>query len=136
MDPIADFLTKIRNALMRRKPAVVDRYSNMKLAIAKILRDEGFIESVKKTKDEAGRDILELELRYDEEGNPMIHSLRRISKPGRRIYVKYRQIPRVKPLAGHKEELGIVIISTSRGVMTGEEARKRHLGGELIAEIY
>ncbi len=135
MDPIADFLTKIRNALMRKKPVVRDSYSNMKLAIAKILKKEGYVKKVRKFTEE-GKEFLELTLGYDENGEPLIHSLKRLSKPGRRLYVGWREIPRVKPLAGYKEELGIVIISTPRGVMTGEEARKRHLGGELIAEIY
>lgn len=135
MDPIADFLAKIRNALLRRKPVVEDSYSNMKLAIAKILKKEGYIKKVKKINRE-GKDYLELELSYDENGEPLIHHLKRLSKPGRRLYVSWKEIPKVKPLAGYREELGIVIISTPRGVMTGKEARRRHLGGELIAEIY
>lgn len=135
MDSIADFLTKIRNAILRRKPEVRDSYSNMKLAIAKILKKEGYIEKVKRVSVE-GKEFIELTLAYDKEGKPLIHSLKRISRPGRRLYVGWREIPKVKPLAGHKDELGIVILFTSRGVMTGEEARKRHLGGELVAEIY
>jgi len=135
MDPIADFLTKIRNAILRHKPEVQDSYSNMKLAIAKILKDRGYITKVRKFSKE-GKDFIKLTLAYDEEGRPFLHSLKRLSKPGRRLYVGWREIPKVKPLAGYKKELGIVILFTSRGVMTGEEARKRHLGGELVAEIY
>jgi small subunit ribosomal protein S8 len=135
MDTIGDFLTRIRNAILRRKPSVRDIYSNLKMAIAKVLKEEGYIGKISVIKEQEKK-FIEIELKYDDSGSPLLHSLKRISKPGRRIYVKYKEIPKVKPLAGYKEELGIVIISTPRGVMTGEEARKRHLGGELIAEIY
>lgn len=135
MDTIGNFLTQIRNSLIAKKSLARERYSKMNLAIAKILKEEGYIGEIKKINEDK-KAFLEIELKYDASGEPLIHSIKRISSPGRRLYVNYKKIPRVKPLAGHRNELGIVIISTSKGLMTGKEARKRHLGGELIAEIY
>jgi len=135
MDTISDFLTKIRNALQRKKPEMQAHYSKINLAIAKILKQQGYIEEIKKTKLNNKESII-LKLEYDEQGNPVISHIQRLSSPGQRLYTTFKQIPKVKPLAGHKQQLGIVIISTSQGIMTGQEARKRHLGGELIAEIY
>jgi small subunit ribosomal protein S8 len=135
MDTISDFLTKIRNALQIQKPQLRDNYSKTKLAIAKILLQEGYIEKIDKVEEE-NRSYLILDLKYDENNQSIIHSIKHLSSPGRHLYVDYKEIPRVKPLVGYKTDLGIVIVSTSRGVMTGLEARKKHLGGELIAEIY
>jgi len=135
MDTIGNFLTQIRNSLIAKKSLARDRYSRINLAIAKILKEEGYVGEIKKI-DADKKNFLEIELKYNDSGEPLIQSVKRISSPGKHFYVNYKKIPRVKPLAGYKEELGIVIISTSKGLMTGKEARRRHLGGELIAEIY
>lgn len=129
-DPIADMLTRIRNALAVKKPKVTIPYSKIKLAIAKILEKENFIsgfEIVSNKKNKFKNIVINLKYK---DGNPAIHELKRISKPGCRIYVKVKEIRKVK---GGR---GIWIISTSRGIMTGHEAKKRKLGGELIAEIW
>lgn len=136
MDTISDFLTKLRNALQIKKPELRDSYSKIKLAIAKILVEEGYVEKIDKIKDEDNRDYLILTLKYDKDNQSIIHSIKTLSTPGRHLYVTSKKLPRVKPLAGYQAELGMVIISTSRGIMTVAEARKKHLGGELIAEIY
>ena len=129
-DPIADMLTRIRNALAVKKPKVTIPYSKIKLAIAKILEKENFIsgfEIVSNKKNKFKNIVINLKYK---DGNPAIHELKRISKPGCRIYVKVKEIRKVK---GGR---GIWIISTSRGIMTAHEAKKRKLGGELIAEIW
>ncbi len=125
-DPIADMLTRIRNALRVKKATVDVPCSTLKLAIAAILVREGYV--VKADVPEGSRAI-RLVLRYDEDGAPCIRHLRRISTPGRRVYVQNTDIPRV--LGG----LGIAIVSTSKGVMTDSEARKAKIGGELLCEI-
>ncbi len=123
-DPIADMLTRIRNAQMRETAEVVLPNSKTKLAIAKIMFETGYLTDVKTTKNGAFTSLV-LGLRTD--GH--IRSIRRISKPGRRIYAKAGRIPRV--LNGR----GIMIVSTSRGMMTDRAARAQHLGGELICEV-
>ena len=130
-DPIADMLTRIRNALAVGKPKVSIPYSKIKLAIAKILEKENFISGfeIVTPKKNKFKNIL-ITLKYKEDGQPAINELKRISKPGCRIYVKAKEIKKVK---GGR---GISIVSTSRGIMTGYEAKKRRLGGELIAEIW
>ena len=135
-DPIADMLTRIRNALLIKKDKVSLPYSQIKFEIAKILEKEGRIDKVEVAKKSLKKDLfagdfkqLELTMKYDN-GQPVITSIKRISKPGCRIYVKKDRIPRV--LNG----LGMVILSTSRGLMAGQEARKQGLGGELICEIW
>ena len=132
-DPIADMLTRIRNALAIKKPEVVLPYSKIKFSIARILEKEKWIkktEVVSPGKNKSGFKQLKVVLRYNEENQPSINTLRRISKPGQRIYVKRGKIPKV--LNG----LGENILSTSKGLMTGQEAREKGLGGELICEIY
>ncbi|MBI4117625.1 MAG: 30S ribosomal protein S8 [Parcubacteria group bacterium] len=130
-DPISDMLTRMRNAVMVRKPEVVMPYSKMKMAIANILKREGFIEDAERVeKGESTQfDILKIRLKYVEK-QPAIQSLRRLSKPSLRIYRKKGDLPRV--LNGY----GIAIVSTSRGLMTNKEAAKSGLGGEVICEIY
>ena len=123
-DPIADMLTRIRNAHMALHKEVVVPKSKMKLRIAEILKEEGYIEGF----EELDRDI-KIKLKYVD-GKPAIQGLKRISKPGRRIYVGVKEIPRVQ------NGLGICIVSTSRGVLEGEEARRLNVGGELICEIW
>ncbi len=126
-DPIADMLTRIRNVLPRGKKEVVVPLSKMKVRLAEILQQEGYIASY--SVSEKKRE-LKLVLRYLPSGRPAITNLRRISKPGRRVYASYDKLPRV--LNG----LGIAIISTSQGVMTDSEARRRKIGGEVICYIY
>ncbi|MFN3301537.1 MAG: 30S ribosomal protein S8 [Patescibacteria group bacterium] len=131
MDPISDMLTRIRNALAVKKPEVIIPFSKIKFAIAKILEKEKFIEKVEKIPPKKKKSFYEIKitLKY-KNGEPAIRELKRISKPGCRVYLKANKI---KPVKGG---LGILIISTSRGIMTGQEARKRKLGGEVLAEIW
>lgn len=128
-DPIADMLTRIRNANQNRAHSVTMPSSNMKETIASILKDEGFIEDYKVEKNNV-QNILTLTLKYSQNKERVITGLKRISKPGLRVYAKAENIPRV--LNG----LGIAIISTPKGVMTDKEARKNNVGGEVIAYIW
>jgi small subunit ribosomal protein S8 len=128
-DPIADMLTRIRNASAVRKQTINMPYSKVKFAVAKILSDNGFIDNVssKDAEDGVGK-ILILDL-FASNANPHITELERISKPGRRSYTSCAKIPT------NKRGRGIFIVSTSRGVMTGSEARKAGIGGELICKV-
>ena len=128
-DTIADMLTRIRNANGMRYQEVSVPASNLKLSLAKILKDEGFIEDYKLVTDDAQGSIL-LTLKYGQNKERVITGLKRISKPGLRVYAKSSEVPKV--LNG----LGIAIISTSRGVMTDKEARKQNLGGEVLCYIW
>ena len=128
-DPIADMLTRIRNANQMRYKEVEVPASKMKLEIARILKEEGFIKDYKVNKDKV-QDIIVLNLKYGENKERVITGLKRISKPGLRVYAKTDEIPKV--LNG----LGIAIISTSKGIMTDKEARKESLGGEVLAYIW
>ena len=127
MDPIADMLTQIRNAQAVQKDTVDISFSNLKYEIAKILEKEGVVEKVEKRGRKARKKI-EIALKYDNK-IPAISGIHRLSKPGQRVYKSYKDIGRAK--GGQ----GIVIISTSKGLMTGKEARKQKLGGEVICEI-
>ena len=127
-DPIADMLTRIRNANVARHDFVLVPLSKMKLAIARILKDEGFIADYEVLRGKPQR-VIKISLKYT--GNqPALLGLERVSKPGLRVYVGRREIPRV--YAG----LGIAILSTSKGVMTGQEAWHRNLGGELLCYVW
>ena len=128
-DPIADMLTRIRNANSAKHKEVDVPASNMKRAIAQILLDEGYIASFEEIKDEK-QGMLRITLKYDENGKRVIDGLKRISKPGLRIYVKKDELPQV--LNG----LGIALISTSKGIKTDKEARKEGLGGEVLAYVW
>ena len=128
-DPIADMLTRIRNANTMRYKNVEVPASKMKLEIAKILKEEGFIEDFKSEKGDK-ENMLVLTLKYGEKKERVISGLKRISKPGLRVYAKAEEIPTV--LNG----LGISIVSTSKGIMTGKEARKENLGGEVLAYVW
>ena len=128
-DPIADMLTRIRNANQMRYTEVEVPASNIKTAIAKILKNEGFIVDYKLKKNNV-QDILVLTLKYSDKKERVITGLKRISKPGLRVYAKADEVPRV--LNG----LGIAIISTSKGIMTDKDARKESLGGEVLAYIW
>ena len=128
-DPIADMLTRIRNANSAKHKEVDIPASNMKRAIAQILVDEGYIASFEEIKDEK-QGMLRITLKYDENGKRVIDGLKRISKPGLRIYVNKDELPQV--LNG----LGIALISTSKGIKTDKEARKEGLGGEVLAYVW
>jgi small subunit ribosomal protein S8 len=128
-DPIADMLTRIRNASRARHLEVVVPASRTKREIARILKDEGFIADVRE--DQVGAALtLHLTLKYVDGKAPVVSGLKRISKPGLRVYARKTDIPRV--LGG----LGVVIISTSQGIMTGAQARKAQLGGEVLAYVW
>ncbi len=127
-DPIADMLTRIRNAVMVRHDSVLVPVSEMKLAIAKILRDEGFIGDYEVLKGTPHR-VIKIHLRYDDKNQPVLSGLERVSKPGLRVYVGRKEISRV---AGG---LGIAILSTSKGVMTGQRAWRQGIGGELLCYV-
>lgn len=129
MDPISDMLTSIRNALAVGHPMVAVPFSNLKYEIAKILEREGFVEKIEK-RGRRPRRVIKITLKYDENKKPLISGLKRISKPGQRIYKNFKEI---KPAKGG---YGMTIISTSRGLMTDREARKQKLGGELICEVW
>ena len=128
-DPIADMLTRIRNANQMRYKEVEVPASKMKLEIARILKEEGFIADYKVKKNNV-QNIISLNLKYGEKKERVITGLKRISKPGLRVYAKAEEIPTV--LNG----LGIAIVSTSKGVMTGKDAKKQSLGGEVLAYVW
>jgi len=131
-DPIADFLARIRNGIRARKQLVECPRSNMKLRIAEILRDEGFVQSVSSMEDKK-QGVLKVELRYDGRASASanaITGMRRVSRPGQRHYVPAKDIPKVR------NGLGIAIISTSQGVMTDKQARDKGVGGEVLCEVW
>ncbi|HJB68210.1 MAG TPA: 30S ribosomal protein S8 [Candidatus Fournierella excrementigallinarum] len=128
-DPIADLLTRIRNASCAKHPSVDVPASNLKKAICQILVDEGYIKSVQLIED-TKQGTLRLTLKYQENGQPVIAGLRRVSKPGLRIYTNCEDMPRVM------KGLGIAIISTSKGVMTDKAARAANVGGEVLAFVW
>ena len=128
-DPIADMLTRIRNANQMRYQEVHVPASNMKIEIAKILKDEGFIADYKVDKNDV-QGMITLTLKYGENKERVITGLKRISKPGLRVYAKNDEIPKV--LNG----LGIAILSTSKGIMTDKQARKLNIGGEVLAYVW
>ena len=127
-DPIADMLTRIRNAVMARHDFVLVPASRMKLALAKILKEEGFINDYEVLKGKPHRTI-KISLRYFEKNQPALSKLERVSKPGLRVYVQRKEIPRV--YGGR----GIAIISTPNGLMTGQQAWRQKLGGELLCYV-
>jgi small subunit ribosomal protein S8 len=126
-DPVADMLTRIRNAVMVRHDSVLVPSSKIKVAIARILKEEGFIKDFEMVKGKTHQTI-KIQLRYDE-NEPMISGLERVSKPGLRVYIGQKEIPRI---AGG---LGISIVSTSKGVMTGQNAWRQGVGGELLCYV-
>jgi small subunit ribosomal protein S8 len=128
-DPIADMLTRIRNAIMVRKAFVLVPSSKVKVAIAKVLHEEGFIQGFEVTADRP-QSMLRIWLKYDKDREPVLSSLERVSKPGRRIYRGRRELPWV--LSG----MGVAIISTPKGVMTGRDARRLGMGGEVLCYIW
>jgi len=128
-DPIADMLTRIRNAQTVKKSEVLIPFSKLKFEIAKILKHENYIEQVDKL-EEGKFPQLKIILKYNENNEGAISSIKRISKPGKRVYVNKGNIPRVL------NNLGMVIISTSAGLMTSKEAKRKGVGGEVLCEIW
>ena len=128
-DPIADMLTRIRNALTVRKETVEIPASNMKREIARILLEEGYVKDVKET-GEGYEAKLVLTLKYTEDGKSVVSGLKRVSKPGLRIYTNCEDMPKVM------KGLGTAIISTSKGIMTDKAARAAHVGGEVLAFVW
>ncbi len=128
-DPIADMLTRIRNAVMVRHDLVLIPTSRMKLSIARILKDEGFIRDYEVIKGKQHR-VIKIHLKYDDRNQPILSGLKRVSKPGLRVYVGQKEIPRV--LGG----LGIAIVSTPKGVTTGQQAWRQGIGGELLCYVW
>ncbi|CAN5261761.1 30S ribosomal protein S8 [soil metagenome] len=128
-DPIADMLTRIRNAIAANHTRVDIPGSKLKLEVARILKEEGYINNFV-TKGEGVKYVIRIFLRYDAKGISSITHLSRVSRPGRRVYVNATAIPRV--LGGY----GINIVSTSKGLMSGKKARRENFGGEILAEVY
>ncbi|MFC1970330.1 30S ribosomal protein S8 [Chloroflexota bacterium] len=128
-DPIADMLTRIRNAIMAKHDSVLMPASKMKLAIAKILKEEGFITDYEVVKSKPHR-VIKIYLRYFNDNKPAISGLKRVSKPGLRVYVQKREIPRI--YGG----MGIAIVSTSKGLRTGHQAWRQEAGGELLCYVW
>ena len=128
-DPIADMLARLHNAALVRHPQVVMPASKMRVAIARILKDEGFIDRLEVTRDRT-HPLLKVWLKYDQARKPVLSGARRVSKPGRRVYAGKADIPWVQ------HGLGVAIVSTTKGVMTGARAKKEGLGGEILAEVW
>jgi small subunit ribosomal protein S8 len=128
-DPIADMLTRIRNAIGVRKHVVTMPHSNLKESVAKVLKEQNFVDSVSVETSTEGYKVLSITIN-DENGNARITEIERLSRPGRRLYSSADEIPVVK------RGRGIVVVSTSKGLMVGKEAKKQRLGGELICKVY
>ena len=128
-DPIADFLTRIRNGIIAQHDVVEMPASNFKSELARILREQGYIDAYDVEPARVGR-VLRIRLKYTDDRKSVISGLERLSKPGRRNYVSADDVPRV--LGG----MGTAIVSTSRGVMTGHDARRNRVGGELVAKVW
>ncbi len=128
-DPIADFLTRIRNAITARKAKVQVPGSTMKLQLAKLLQSEGFVTSVAFTNDDK-QGVIDIELRYGSDNRNAIEGIRRVSRPGQRRYVRHGNIPKVR------SGLGVAIVTTSKGLMTDRQAIKDGLGGEFVCEVW
>lgn len=128
-DPIADLLTRIRNGIQSHHDRVELPSSKLKVEIARILKSEGFIRNFK-VNEEKPQATLRIDLKYSDDGEPVIHGIERISRPGRRVYRNKQEIPRV--LGG----LGLAIVSTSKGVMAGADAVKSGVGGEVLCQVW
>ena len=128
-DPVADMLTRVRNAVMVRHDSVLIPASRMKLAISKILKEEGFVNDYEVVRGKPQR-VIRIRLKYRDKNQPVLSGLERVSKPGLRIYVQKKEIPRV--YGG----LGIAILSTAKGVMTGQQAWRQGIGGELLCYVW
>lgn len=128
-DPIADFLTRIRNAVMAGKDRVDVPASRLKLELTKILKEEGFIRTFK-VLEEGPQGTIRLYLRYSPEGDPAIHGIERVSRPGRRVYMGVDELPSVR------RGIGIAVVSTSKGLMTDARARELRVGGEVMCKVW
>ena len=128
-DPISDMLARIRNGSLARHDRVEMPHSNLKKHVADVLKSEGFLDDVRESEGE-GRKTLTLVLRYGKDKASAIDGIRRVSAPGRRVYVRYDRIPKVR------SGMGISILSTSRGVMADRQAREQKVGGELLCEVW
>lgn len=129
-DPIADMLTRIRNGIMAKHESVDIPYSNIKMNILKILKDEGYIKNLKVFVDEKKKKLIKVYLSYDENGESAISGLKRISKPGRRVYVGADEAHKLK------RKVGYVLLSTPKGILTDVEARRLRVGGEALLHIW
>ena len=128
-DPIADMLTKVRNAVQARHENVDVPTSKLKLEIVKILKTEGYIKNFKKVQEE-NRNLIRIVLKYDDSNNSVINGLEKVSTPGRRVYSGYKDLPRVF------NGFGTLIVSTSVGVTTGKKAAEKQVGGEVICKVW
>ncbi|TPW29347.1 30S ribosomal protein S8 [Pararhizobium mangrovi] len=128
-DPLGDMLTRIRNGTARRKSSVTTPASKLRAHVLDVLQSEGYIRGYSEASFESGRNELTIELKYDE-GMPVIREIARVSKPGRRVYASVKNIPQVA------EGLGIIILSTPKGVMADHEAREQNVGGEVLCSIF
>jgi small subunit ribosomal protein S8 len=128
-DPIGDMLTRIRNAGQARHASTTCPSSKQKLALARVLENAGFLGGVT-VEARDGHPVLVLGIRYDDRGRALIDGLRRVSRPGRRVYVNHEEVPRVR------RGLGIAVISTSKGILSDKQAREQKIGGELLCEVW
>ena len=128
-DPIGDMLTRIRNSQMRGKSTVMTPGSKLRARVLEVMADEGYIRGFEETKDERGHPAIEISLKYYE-GTPVIRELKRVSKPGRRVYMGVGDIPSVR------QGLGVSIVSTSKGVMSDANARSQNVGGEVLCTVF
>jgi len=129
-DPIADMLARIRNAVMARHDRVVIPASKLKGTIADVLKSEGYVAEVARDTEDSGLEVISITLKYGKDKAPAIEGIERVSKPGRRVYVRAQDIPKVR------SGLGIAVLSTSRGIMSDRQARKVGVGGELLCQIW
>ncbi|MFH1366882.1 MAG: 30S ribosomal protein S8 [Patescibacteria group bacterium] len=127
-DPIADMLSRIRNALLVKKTEVFVPYSGLKFEIANLMQKKGFLDKVEKINEKF--DLIKISLKYNADQTPAISHIKRVSRPGRRIYLTKNHLPIVL------NNYGVAVISTSAGLMTNKEAKKKGIGGEIICEIY
>ena len=128
-DPIGDMLTRIRNAQMRRRDTVLTPASTLRGRVLDVLKSEGFIRGYTETKNDNGSSDYEIELKYSD-NTPVIRTIERVSRPGRRVYASVKNIPQVA------SGLGVSIMSTPKGVMADHEARSQHLGGEVLCRVF
>ncbi|THH34488.1 30S ribosomal protein S8 [Aliishimia ponticola] len=128
-DPIGDMLTRIRNSQMRGKSTVMTPASKLRKRVLEVMADEGYIRGFEESTDAAGHPAIEISLKYYE-GEPVIRELKRVSKPGRRVYMGVNDIPQVR------QGLGVSIVSTSKGVMSDANARSQNVGGEVLCTLF